>query len=138
MGWIEVDDEVDERLRELGRRWGVSKGDALARVLQERGADASPASAVSDGRDDDPDDRVPVYFDYKGVHNAALFDPSTGELEVTAGPASSTSFPSPSAAATNIVGLLNPSVSASRNGWITWRLVDTDEFIERLRPGASS
>ena len=139
MGWIEVDDHLDEQLQELGRRWEVSKGEALARVLIEwegqgpgpatrRDVVTEPVVGAQGG--------IHIYFEYRDVRNTALFDPETGHLEITAGPALGRVFTSPSSAASTIVSMVNPAIVGSRNGWITWKLVDTDELLDTLRRGS--
>lgn len=138
MGWLEIDDTVDEQLRDLAGRWGVEKGEALARVLAEWRVDESAAPSREDRVPEDATtgaDGVPIHFDYLGVPNAANFDPATGHVSVTAGPARGRVFTSPSSAATKIVALINPTVAASRNGWITWKLVETGEVIDVIRRG---
>lgn len=141
MGSVELDQSTDERLQILAQAWRVSKADAVSRVFSEWMAIGSKPSAgpqpehrrheVAPGTTSDG--HVDVYLEYEGVRSQGLFDPSTEALRITEGPLAGKFYKSPTGAAVAVVQHVNPSVNPNRNGWSTWRVTESGEFLQSIR-----
>jgi hypothetical protein len=64
---------------------------------------------------------VPIYADYEGHRNRALYF-APARVEIIDGPLAGMSFKTPTGAARAVVRHYNPSVNDNRNGWGFWQL----------------
>lgn len=141
VGSVELDQSTDERLQLLAHAWRMSKADAVSRVLSEWMAIGSEPGAVRQSGDRrheaaqgaTSDGHVDVYLEYDGVRSEGLFDPATEALRIVEGPLAGSFYKSPTGAAVAVVQHVNPSVNPSRNGWSTWRVTETGEFLQSIR-----
>jgi hypothetical protein len=81
----------------------------------------------------DHDDIRVHHVHRSGLIVEGIFHPSSGRLDIVSGPVDRGSFNSPSRAASAVVKSLSPGTSASRNGWIFWRIIEQDEPLRSLR-----
>jgi hypothetical protein len=127
---IEVHAAAAAKIGLLARAWNVTHAVAVDRLIDEFEAGPrvpSPSSPVTH-------QRVPLHAEYQGVAVRGQYDPLSGSLEITDGPAAGRTFRTPSAAAIAVVSAVNPSVNPNRNGWNFWTITATGERLQRIRP----
>ncbi|AEB47588.1 hypothetical protein VAB18032_02520 [Micromonospora maris AB-18-032] len=130
MPQIEVDDATDRYLTFAAGITGMTKGQLVARLVEQAQAAAAPEPATPDG--DEPAS-VRVYADYAGHRTYGMFVPGPGRIEITSGPLAGRSFRTPSQAAREIVQHYNPAVSPHRNGWSFFFVAATGAPLQSLR-----
>jgi hypothetical protein len=126
---ISVDERTFALLRTAAQLLGAPESDVLERalILLIQSVARPPH---------DPWTPVSIYAEYDGNRVEALFLPATGRITVTTEPVAGRRFKSPSGAARAVVAALNPArTQVQGNGWRFWRLIETDERLEVLRPG---
>lgn len=117
MPQLEIDARTARALEFAARMAQVSTGQLVARLVDQASRGESPMGAAAD-------DRVGVYADYAGYRSRGLFDPTTGRIDLGAGPLEGKSYKTPTAAARAVIQHYRPEVSASRNGWSFWLIDD--------------
>jgi hypothetical protein len=133
---VDLAEGTHARLALLARAWDTSMSEAVDRLIDEfAGSDRalSPTGARLAGVAEHLSDEVEIYFEYRGHRIEGLFDSRNHAVEMVRGPAAGQRFRSPSAAAAAAVSGIDPSVSPNRNGWSTWRVKGTGEFLQSLR-----
>jgi hypothetical protein len=76
---------------------------------------------------------VPIHLVYDGLRIDAEFHASSHAVTIRSGPLRGRRFRTPSGAAVAVIQRLNPSVSPNRNGWITWVVDESGEFLQSIR-----
>jgi len=124
---LPVSTSVEQRVALLARAWGVTKGEAVERLLDEfqGGAEAACPVATAGG--------VPVHAVYGSTRVEGLFDPASNGLQITTGPLAGKAYRTPSGAAIAVVSLHNRAVNPNRNGWSFWLVSETGERLQTLR-----
>lgn len=130
MGTIELDERTHAVVRFAARVFDVSEAEVVARAVEAYARDHSGP----DRPPRDPWEPVSVYGIYEGRRFDGAYLPATRRLTVTSEPFSGARFKSPSGAARAVVATVNPEREGTpTNGWIFWRLVETDERLDVLR-----
>ncbi|MFI6758520.1 hypothetical protein ACIBF5_05160 [Micromonospora sp. NPDC050417] len=133
MPQIEIDDATDRLLEFAASIAGLSKGQVVARLVEQSQPAAALPPAVADGEPNP----VRVHADYAGHRTQALFIPGPNRIEITSGPLADRAFRTPSEAARAIVAHYNPGVSPHRNGWAFFLVSATGASLQSLRHRAS-
>ena len=124
---IAVDSETYELLRVAANAAGVPISEIVRRAMAALRGEAPPP-------EQDPWREVPVSVTYLGRRFDGLFVAATGRLVVTTGELAGRAFPSPSAAASAVIGVVNPSRDARTNGWRFWHVTENGDYLDVLRP----
>nr|MDT0660245.1 hypothetical protein [Micromonospora sp. DSM 115978] len=124
MATLEVPEAVHDQISLLAKAWGISKGAAVERLLDEfrrpREAAAGPEG-------------VPVHAVYQGKRVEGRFVPATERLTITTGELSNQTFRSPTGAAIALVRSSNPHINPNRNGWTFWTVTATERPLQSIR-----
>lgn len=131
VGAVELDEPTHALVRFAARVFDVTESEVVQRAVHafsQRGvAEARPPRGAWE--------TVPVYGEYSGQRVDAEYFPASKRMTITSGLLAGTSFSSPSGAARAVVGALNPDRAATdTNGWRFWRISDTKERLEILKP----
>jgi hypothetical protein len=131
MGSITLSAPVHDRVRLLGRAWGVDDHQVVERLLNEF------QDSPSRDRDEAPRNdggSIPIHAIYEGTRVDASFDPATHSVRITSGRQTGETWRSPSGAAVGVVRFINPTLrSPERNGWNFWTVTETGEPLQSLR-----
>ena len=130
MATVEVDAGTDQYLEFAAGIAGISKGEVIAQLVArvrrlQSASTEQPAPWIPDP--------VPVHADYAGHRICGVFYPGPGRIEITTGDLAGSAYPTPSAAARAVVGLLRPAVSANRNGWDFWSVSADGNPLQTIR-----
>lgn len=130
---IEIDVATDRYLEFAASVAGLTKGQVVARLVEQVQAMARGAAEVK-GEEGGP---IKIHADYAGHRTSAVFVPGPGRIEISAGPLAGQTFRSPSEAARKVVEHRRPGVSPHRNGWSFWIVSATGAPLQSLRHLAS-
>ncbi|MEU6476145.1 hypothetical protein ABZ858_04510 [Streptomyces sp. NPDC047017] len=123
---ISVTDATFAQVNLLARAWGVSPGQAVAKLVEHF---QLPEAARTSGT---PARRVPVHAIYNGKRIDGEYDPATQAIFVADGPAAG-NHRTPSGAAAAVLKALNNKVKPNRNGWSFWTVNETGQLLQSLR-----
>lgn len=127
MPHVEVDDDTDGYLEFAANIAGLTKGEVVARLVEQARAVVSPQPEAAEPS------AVRVHADYAGHRTTALFTPGPGRIEITSGPLAGQVYRTPSEAARRVIKRYKPGVSGSRNGWSFWVVTGTGAQLQSLR-----
>ena len=125
MASIEVSQPTYNRLTDLARAWEISEDATIVRLI-DSWKQAGPRTA-------DRVDEVPVHALYGGRRAEGIYHPSTGRIDIVSGVAAGKTGLKPSAAAAEVVKVVNPKVNPSRNGWSFWIVNQSGQILQMLR-----
>jgi hypothetical protein len=127
MPTLTVSTRTHDRITDLARAWGISDDAVIIRLI-ESWKTAGPAAS---------DSHIPVYAIYRGQRAEGVYNPDTGRIDLTSGPATGTNL-KPSPAAGEVIRAVQAArgytVRGSRNGWQFWLITATNEALETIRP----
>ncbi|MEW2620775.1 hypothetical protein [Streptomyces sp. NPDC048106] len=124
---VSVDDATFAQIMLLARAWEVPPGEAVRRLIEHF---QQPAPAVRAGSGGEGD--VAVHALYGGERIEGAYDPASGALTITGGPAAG-HYRTPSGAASAVLQAVNPHVKPNRNGWSFWTVTETGKLLQTLR-----
>lgn len=126
---VEIDADTARVLEFAARMADLTPGQLVARLVDRASLPADPPDESI------APDRLAIFADYEGFRSAAMFDTTTGRVDITSGPLAGRSFKTPTGAARAVVAHYKPDVSPHRNGWSFWFLVETGKALQTVRPG---
>ncbi|ADI06953.1 hypothetical protein SBI_03832 [Streptomyces bingchenggensis BCW-1] len=129
MNAIDVDDDTYRKLVFAARMMGCTPSEVVRRLVDASSTEIGTAAAKSS---EDPHS-VPVHALYRGRRVEATFDRNTRAVTIKDGPHAGTTYPTPSAAASAVVQVLNPDRNPNTNGWNFWRLNSSGDELKALR-----
>ncbi|WP_409073943.1 hypothetical protein [Micromonospora chalcea] len=132
MPTIEIDEDTDSYLAFAAGIAGLTKGQVVARLVNEVRARAESRPEAPEDPSGEPS-TVRIYADYAGHRTHASFVPGPGRIEITSGPLAGKVYKTPSQAAREIVKHYNPDVSPHRNGWSFFLISGTAAPLQTLR-----
>ena len=131
MPTITVTPRTYDRLTDVARARGISDEAAIIWLLDFW------KEAASDSQGDG--DRVPIHVVYLGERVDGIYHPSTGLIDITAGPVPAATGLKPSPAAREVIQTINKAqgkeVGGSRNGWGFWTVTSSREPLQSIRKG---
>jgi hypothetical protein len=134
---VNVDPATADALQRLAAKYSMTVASVIETLVELYADDPNwgdTASEAQPGRVE-ASGVVAIHMIYLKVRTEAVFDPASHRVQITSGPLSRQWFGTPSAAAVAVVNEANPTKSAARNGWDTWRVSATGAKLQSLRRG---
>lgn len=127
---VEIDEETYDLIMFVARAAGTTPGAVVARAvgaLRAEPSPAPPASASPSGPERE------IYAIYRGEEVRATYLAATRRVAITSGTLAGRVFRTPSAAASAVIGALNPGREMSRvSGMRFWRDAATGQRLEAV------
>jgi hypothetical protein len=127
MPTLTVSIRTHDRITDLARAWGISDDAVIIRLIESWKA---AGTATGDGH-------IPVHAIYRGQRAEGVYNPDSGRIDLTSGPATGTDL-KPSPAAGEVIRAVQAgrgyTVRGSRNGWQFWLITATGEALQTIRP----
>jgi hypothetical protein len=115
-----------ERVTDLSAAWGISLDATIVKLIDHWKATTSAPSA-------DDGDEVRIHAVYGGQRADGIYRRSTKCIDIVSGPGAGCAGLKPSPATAQVIKVVNPGVSASRNGWSFWIINQNDQPLQTIR-----
>ena len=130
MATINIDDDTHQRLQLAAHVAGITVAEVIRKLAHEHQTADEARSAP---------DWQPIYSNYLGRETAAEFHPGSTAIRITSGQLKGQEFPTPSAAAIEVVKNANPErAEPHAKGWRFWKVTGTRRNIDSVFPRSGS